>query len=207
MTPENAPAGDAVDRLLSETRLDDDLQLAQALRELQSTADAEPPYPSAHVARLMSPRPLARVSRFTRRRSTIATALILGAVLAGGVSAAAASPMVRNAAQDAVAALTAAVRPAAAPKPTPTASPLPHDESARPASVPAIPAPASATPAPAPSAIPESTVPASVGGDREPAASHEASTSHAKATQPPRQSKRPADPSHTPSPKSSSHGN
>lgn len=207
MTPENPPAGDAVDRLLSETRLDDDRQLAQALRELQSTADAEPPYPSAQVARLMSPRPLAHVSRFTRRRSTIATALILGAVLAGGVSAAAASPMVRNAAQDAVAALTAVVQPVAAPKPTPTASLQPHDESARPARVPAIPAPASATQGPAPSAIPESTVPASVAGDRETAAPHETSTPHAKATQPPAQSKRPADPGHTPNPKSASHGN
>lgn len=130
MIPDVPRDDDAViSALLREAGTPDDPELADILRTMRASVPAEPPIPSAEVGALLAGEPGARVSSLNRHRRAIATTLILTLMLAGGVSAAAASPDVRSATHDAIGFLVRGITPAPKGSTTP-AHPGPSDDSA-----------------------------------------------------------------------------
>jgi hypothetical protein len=91
---------DAVRRLMQEAGLENDDALTPVVLELRALAHATPPPPSAAVAALMTGRPRRRAGR-----TGVVIALAVTASLGAGLTAAAASPAVRDRAASAVAAL------------------------------------------------------------------------------------------------------
>ncbi|MEO7720596.1 MAG: hypothetical protein ABIS08_01620 [Pseudolysinimonas sp.] len=128
---------DQVDRLLAEAQLTDDPQLRGMLIELHRAATSVRPMPSAELTSLMTPR---RRRPRTRRRGGLVTAMVAVGMLGVGVTAAAASPEVRSAAQQAYQVVTGAIvsgtvgftphdnhgAPGAPTAPSRRASPSPH---------------------------------------------------------------------------------
>jgi len=96
---------DQIERLLAEVQLSDDPELRGLLTELHRAATSVRPMPSAELSALMAP---GRRRPGMRRRGVV-TALVVVGMLGAGVTAAAASPDVRSAAQQAYQAVTGAI--------------------------------------------------------------------------------------------------
>ena len=107
------PDGSVINRLLNEAGMEDDLDLASFLLELRELSADTPPTPSAEVSALMVATPVKlRASKNSRHRRMALIVLAVGASLGMGVSAAAAvSPQVHDAAQNAITFLVHAVVP------------------------------------------------------------------------------------------------
>jgi hypothetical protein len=99
---------DSIDQLLSEVEMHDDPQLRALLIEFQSVATSVRPMPSPALAVLLAPE---RPSSVVRRHRGAITALIVVGTLGFGVTAAAASPEVRAAAQHILQTITGTVPP------------------------------------------------------------------------------------------------
>ena len=99
---------DHIDRLLAETQLGDDSELRDLLTELHRSATSVHPLPSAELSALMTP---GRGRSSMRRRAGVVTALIVVGTLGVGVTAAAANPAIREAAQRAYQVVTGVVLP------------------------------------------------------------------------------------------------
>jgi hypothetical protein len=99
---------DSIDRLLSEVEMSDDPELRGLLIEMLRDATSVRPMPSPELAALFAP---AQPRSFLPgRRGAITTLIVIG-TLGVGVTAAAASPDVRAAAQHVFQAVTGAVHP------------------------------------------------------------------------------------------------
>lgn len=169
---------DQIDRLLAEAQLDDDPALRELLTELHRAATSVHPIPSAELSALMTP---TQGGPSMRRRAGVITALVVVGTVGMGVTAAAANPLVRDAAQRAYQVVTGAVLPglvgstsggrvavspsspsrsaSASPHPGATAHPLPSDHPGNGATNAATPHPtphpeSSNHPSPAPSSGP-----------------------------------------------------
>lgn len=99
---------DPIDQLLLEAGMSDDAELRELLLEFQRTATSIHPMPSTEVAALMRP---SRPRTGLRRHSGVVTTLVVIGTLAIGATAAAASPEVRAAAQQAFQTITGALPP------------------------------------------------------------------------------------------------
>jgi hypothetical protein len=100
---------DVVEQLLVETDLVDDIPLREYLVELQNTARAVRPMPSAELAALLVPAPRRTAGR---RRRVIITTMIVAGILGAGATAAAASPEIRDATGRAIQAVVGTLLPA-----------------------------------------------------------------------------------------------
>ena len=96
---------DQIDRLLAEAQMTDDPELRGLLAELHRAATSVRPMPSAELSALMLP---GRRRPALGRRGVV-TALVVVGMLGAGVTAAAASPDVRSAAQQAFQVVTGAI--------------------------------------------------------------------------------------------------
>ncbi len=99
---------DPIDQLLLEAGMSDDADLRGSLLEFQRSATSVHPMPSTEVAALMEP---TRPRTGLRRHSGLVTALVVIGTLGIGATAAAASPEVRAAAQQAFQTVTGTLPP------------------------------------------------------------------------------------------------
>lgn len=163
------PDGSVINRLLNEAGMEDDLDLASFLLELREISADTPPTPSVEVSALMVATPVKlRASKNSRHRRMVLIVLAVVASLGMGVSAAAAvSPQVHDAAQNAITFLVHAVVPGLDHSPTrsqipasggthaPTLWPTPTPTPIAPgrSDIPSVtPSPRSVTPLPRPTA-------------------------------------------------------
>ena len=130
------PDDDATFALLRESGIEDDPELTGILRALRASALEKPPAPSPEVRELLAGVPGARISRIGGRRRGIVTALVVTVILAGGVSAAAASPQAGGFTQRAIGLLVHAIIPGAGTGAAPTHSVSAGDPGSRPTAVP-----------------------------------------------------------------------
>ncbi len=126
MTPDSSRDDDTVvSDLLREAGMSDDAELTSILSAMRASVPEERPTPSAEVRELLGGAPRRRVSRFGGPRRGIVTALVVTVMLAGGVSAAAASPDLRGATHNAINLLAHAILPSAGSGPRPAHSGTP----------------------------------------------------------------------------------
>jgi len=97
---------DQIDRLLAEAQLTDDQELRGLLTELHRAATSVRPMPSAELSALMV---TGRRRSTIRRHGGVVTTLVVVGVLGAGVTAAAASPEIRSAAQQAYQVVSGAI--------------------------------------------------------------------------------------------------
>jgi hypothetical protein len=120
---------ETIDQLVADAGIDHDPRLVAFLGEVRSLGLGEVPAPSDEVAALMGPgastiRPLARPGR---RRAILITLAVVASLGMGATAAAAASPQIRSAAQNAVAFLVHAVAPGLTVPASPSRGPIPSD--------------------------------------------------------------------------------
>lgn len=164
------PDGSVINRLLNEAGMEDDLDLASFLLELRELSADTPPTPSADVSALMVATPVKlRASKNSRHRRMVLIVLAVGASLGMGVSAAAAvSPQVHDAAQNAITFLVHAVVPGLDHSPTRSqipASGSTHAPTVRPTSTPITPG---RSDIPSVTPLPRPTIPVITPGRHEP---------------------------------------
>lgn len=166
------PDGSVINRLLNEAGMEDDLDLASFLLELRELSADTPPTPSAEVSALMVATPVKlRASKNSRHRRMALIVLAVGASLGMGVSAAAAvSPQVHDAAQNAITFLVHAVVPGL--DHSPTRSQIPATGSTHAPTVRPTPTPTPITPGrsdiPRVTPLPRPTIPVITPGRQEP---------------------------------------